>query len=189
MVNYLLFIKNLYMWFKKPISYYDRINSYIFLFKLVKFKQKYIRGNMYKYSFKYKDNNKLIKFSYVIDNKVIISYRKEIDSKIIQLKNGKTLYNNDEYICFIQITKTTTYYIIYKTRIDSKKLSYRIIYFTDKKSKMVIIGFKYFTIFNKIYIIKSTKNIYIKNYNSEFISNYKNVILFFDLIINLIIDY
>jgi hypothetical protein len=181
------------MWFKKPISYYDKINSYIFLFKLVKFKQKYIRGNMYKYSFKYKDNNKLIKFSYVIDNKEIISYRKEIDSKIIQLKNGRTLYNNDEYICFIQIIKTTTHYIIHKTRIDSKKFSYRIIYLTDKKSKMVIIGFKYFTIFNKIYIIKSAKIRYVKNYNSEFISNYKNVILFFDriidLIINLIIDY
>jgi hypothetical protein len=44
---------------------------HIFLFNLVKFKQKYIRGNMYKYSFKYKDNNKLIKFSYVIDNKEI----------------------------------------------------------------------------------------------------------------------
>ncbi len=130
---------------------------------------------MYKYSFKYKDNNKLIKFSYVIDNKEIISYRKEIDSKIIQLKNGRTLYNNDEYICFIQIIKTTTHYIIHKTRIDSKKFSYRIIYLTDKKSK--------------IYIIKSAKIRYVKNYSSEFISNYKNVILFFDIIIDLIIDY
>jgi hypothetical protein len=215
MVNYLLFIKNLYIWFKEPISYYDKINSYI-KDKLVKFKKKYIHEDCYKYTYKYKDNNKLIKITYcLIYNKLIRFNKKEIttesNSKIIKLKKRyMDHYNNDTCSCiisFIQIIKTNDYNIcknnyqvyktfnglkykdkiidniIFKTRIEAKNRIYRLIYFKYKKTKVFIIGFNYLTIFNKIYIIRSTKNIYIEKYNytCAIIPNYKQVLLFFDL--------